>query len=231
MDTKDTLKGHASPGSWSVPQLTELVRRAMVQASDGIEPDVVLTQALTQSGFDQLPPGAAPLSAFVMGPLHAGIAEVAGVESAARVVSILGPVLRRRSELEFAMELDEDRATVLVVDDDIVVRAQVLAILNGAGYQGVSAPDTNIALAMSVRFRPDVIVSSVDASVDGGRLVSLLRVAFADAPPPLVLVTDGPEDPKLVTGLSVLRKPIKRDSLLAAVGRLAGPRRPSLTAS
>ncbi len=230
MDTKETLKGHASPGSWSVPQLTALVHRAMAQASDAIEPEAVLTHALTRAGYDQLPPGAAPLSGFVMGSLHGAIADAAGAETAARVVSILGPVLRRRSELEFTMELDDDRATVLVVDDDIIVRAQILAILNGAGYQGVSAPDANVALAMSVRFRPDVIVSAVDPRVDGGRLVQLLRVAFAEAPPPLVLVADGPQDPKLVTGLTVLRKPVKRDPLLAAVGRLAGPRRPSLTA-
>ncbi|MEM1032624.1 MAG: hypothetical protein AAGN82_19925 [Myxococcota bacterium] len=201
----------------------------MTQASPGLDADGLLSRALMASGLDQLPPGAAALSGFVLGPLYDGLAAATTPETAARVVKILRPILRRRSELEFSVHLDAERALVLVLADDIIVRAQTLAILNAAGYQGVSAPDANVALALSVRFRPDVIVSAVDPAVDGGRLVGLLSVAFADAPPPLVLVTDGPQDPTLVAGLTVLRKPIRRDLLLAAVDRLAGARRSSLT--
>lgn len=213
----ETLKGHIGPGPWDGAKLGDLVFRAIRQATDRERADKVLTEALRRAGTSRVPQSAASFGAFVLGPLHDTLQDQTDEAATERVISILRPIIKTRSELELGPMAEGDEPTVLVVDDDIVVRAQLLSMLGAAGYRAVSAPDSNVALAMSVRCRPDVIISAMGIGrVRGGHLAALLSVAFRDLAPPLVLLRSGDED-TLVPGVIVLDKPVERTTLLQAV--------------
>ena len=98
---------------------------------------------------------------------------------------------------------------MLVVDEDIVTRAQVLAILSASGYEALSAPDGTVALAMSVRCRPDLVIAAVDMKLRGEHLTALLSVAFHDDAPPIVLLTNDPGWSVEGDGVRVLTKLIR----------------------
>jgi two-component system nitrate/nitrite response regulator NarL len=120
--------------------------------------------------------------------------------------------------------LPNDTATILLVDDAPSVRSVSRAMLEGAGYQVLEAPDGSSALEL-VRERGDhfdLVVSDVVMPGMSGRQ---LAASIADLRPgmPVVLMsgytetyTDEPD------GL-LLRKPYTREALLARVGAELGP--------
>lgn len=215
----ETLKGHIGPASFDGDGLARVVQNAVNQADSREDGELALKEALTRAGAEAIPLSAGHLTAFVLGPLFEAVREQSGEEAARRVVSILKPVLRKRSELELGeAPVTPTKPIVLIVDDDIVVRAQLLAILNASGYTAVSAPDQNVALAMSVRCRPDLIISDMSMGrVKGSQLVALLKVAFHEAAPPIIILTEGETHQDLGAGICMLQKPIDRDALLAII--------------
>ncbi|MCA9625980.1 MAG: hypothetical protein KC731_43460 [Myxococcales bacterium] len=178
----------------------------------------ILGAALDAVSLDDVPSAIGPLTSFVLGPLFDEVMRVAGLDVAKRMVRILRPLLQKRSELELGAAPGDGRApTVLVVDEDIVTRAQVLAILSASGYEALSAPDGTVALAMSVRCRPDLVIAAVDMKLRGEHLTALLSVAFHDDAPPIVLLTNDPGWSVEGDGVRVLTKPVNRAMLLEAV--------------
>lgn len=213
----ETLKGHMGPGPWDGRQLESLVIQAVRQATDRESASQVVAAALERDQVASVPRSAGAFSAFVLGALHDTLREWHGEAATERVLAILRPILKKRSEFELGPMERGAAPTVLVVDDDIVVRAQLLSMLGAAGYRAVSAPDSNVALAMSVRCRPDVIVSDVGLGrVRGNQLAALLNVAFRQAAPPIVLLNATGREIR-VPGIIVLDKPLDRVSLLQAV--------------
>ena len=213
----ETLKGHMGPGPWDGHQLESLVLQAVQQATDRESAKQILAAALERHRAKTVPRSAGALSAFVLGALHDTMLERHGEVATERVLNILRPVIKKRSEFELGPMEAGSAPTVLVVDDDIVVRAQLLSILGAAGYRAVSAPDSNVALAMSVRCRPDVIVSDVGLGrVRENHLAALLGVAFRHQAPPIVLLNATGREIR-VPGVIVIDKPINRTVLLQAV--------------
>jgi CheY-like chemotaxis protein len=212
----ETMKGHASPME---SDLRSFVVRAIKQVGAEERADAILAAALAVVALDDVPIAAAPLTCFVLGPLFDAVMRSLGVEAAERVIRIMRPWLQKRSENELGDAPESsDKPVVLVVDSDLATRAQVLSILSGQGYDAISAPDGNVALAMSVRARPDLIISDLGVGHANGRqLAALLRVAFHEDAPPIVILTDDPSWRESSRGVCVLPKPIERASLLAAV--------------
>jgi CheY-like chemotaxis protein len=214
----ETLKGHVAPANFDGEGLTRVVHNAVYQAGTRVQGDEAIRDALRNAGVEKVPVAAAYLTAFVLGPLFDAVRTTMSIDAAERVVSILKPVLKRKTELELG-EVSEQpqRRTVLIVDEDIVVRAQLLSILNAAGYHAISAPDANVALAMSVRCRPDLVISDMGLGrARDGQLAALLRVAFHADAPPIIILTHG-EALSPASGVCVLTKPVERTSLLAVV--------------
>jgi CheY-like chemotaxis protein len=222
----ETLKGHAGPGALDRQGLTDIVVLALRQASGSDDGRPLLAEALRRAGSTDLPAAAGPLTAFVLGPLHQAVCAARDEDVADRLVRILKPVLQRRSQLELGKPPDASpqQKAVLVVDDDIVVRAQVTSILGAAGYQVVSAPDMNVALAMSVRCRPDLVISNpAMGQLRGNQLTALLRVAFREDAPPIIILSEDERWRQQALGVCVVPKPVDRDRLLAAVSELLRP--------
>ena len=219
----ETLKGHASPGALDQQGLTDIVLLALRQACDSGDGRPLLDDALGRADTAKLPAAAGPLTAFVLGPLHQAVCARFDEEVADRLVRILKPVLQRRSQLELGSPPDSSPQlkTVLVVDDDIVIRAQVTSILGAAGYQVVSAPDMNVALAMSVRCRPDLVISNPTmGQLKGNHLTALLLVAFRQDAPPIIILSEDEGWRQQAVGVCVVPKPLDRERLLGAVTEL-----------
>ncbi len=219
----ETLKGHICPASFDGEGLARVVQQAVHQTATREQGIAAMEDALSRAQADEIPLSAGPLTAFVLGPLFEAVVDQISLDAAERVVSILKPVLRKKSELELGKvaAAEQPHTTVLIVDDNIVVRAQLLSILNSAGYKAISAPDQNVALAMSVRCRPDLIISDVSMGrVKGDQLAALLRVAFHEAAPPIIILTDNDTFLDEAAGICMLAKPIDRESLLSAIGPL-----------
>jgi CheY-like chemotaxis protein len=200
----------------------KVIRLAVTQVGRREDGERALREALAVAGQDEVPMSAGHLTAFVLGPLFDAVIDQLGVDAAERMVCLLKPVLQKKSELELGTATPEPtKPTVLIVDEDIVVRAQLLSILNASGYNAVSAPDQNVALAMSVRCRPDIIISDMSMGrVKGSQLAALLKVAFDEAAPPIIILNDEHTCRDLDGGICMLKKPIDRNALLDIINPL-----------
>jgi CheY-like chemotaxis protein len=125
-----------------------------------------------------------------------------------------------------------DPATVLVVDDEAIVRADVARILSRAGF-AVSVADSGRAalrLVAEGRIRPAVVVTDIERPEMSG--VELAARLLAIRPTVrIVMMTRDPEraasarnHPSIID--VVLLKPIHADELIEAV-RLPGSRIPA----
>jgi DNA-binding NarL/FixJ family response regulator len=88
------------------------------------------------------------------------------------------------------------RFTVLVVDDSIVVRRRIVALLDEAapGTLVVEAADPDEGIEAFHRMRPDVVV--LDLSMPGGSGLDVLREIRKVTPPRMVIVfTNHIEEP------------------------------------
>ncbi|MEQ9318475.1 MAG: hypothetical protein RIF41_04920, partial [Polyangiaceae bacterium] len=146
--------------------------------------------------------------------------EFVGESSAVSMVRSLKPLLKMKSELELPVAEDDaagrNRPTVvIVVDSNSETRARLVSWLREDGFNAVSAADAMIALAMSVRRRPDVLILDVDLDTTTRQVEGLLGVAFGDDAPPLLLLSAYRRE-----GEKSLRKPVERGALVAAVREL-----------
>ncbi|MEQ8484475.1 MAG: ATP-binding protein [Pseudomonadales bacterium] len=116
-------------------------------------------------------------------------------------------------------------ATVLVVEDDELVRAFALRQLQRLGYRVIGAADAAEALALLKRTGPidllftDVVMPGGQSGLD---LANAVRAAYPDLP---VLLTSGYSDDalgggELPTGMHLLPKPYRQQTLAAMVRRV-----------
>ncbi|MBW2524211.1 MAG: response regulator [Deltaproteobacteria bacterium] len=117
--------------------------------------------------------------------------------------------------------------TLLVVDSEPRSRAQLSHRLRSAGYGVFTAPDGHVALAVCMRNRPDAIIAAAEMPTVGGRqLMALLRVAFANESPPVIMLTepDGPPPAASDAAALVSRKAHFDDLRRAVEKAIAGAR-------
>lgn len=111
-------------------------------------------------------------------------------------------------------------STVLVVDDDAMVRSLTIRVLENAGYRVFEAHDGLEAwiLLGSLKQRIDLVVSDiVMPRLDGLELMNCIETI--PNPPPIILMSGyGPSVVDLER--PVLTKPFRPDELLAAVEHL-----------
>ncbi|MGV3491357.1 MAG: response regulator [Devosia sp.] len=113
--------------------------------------------------------------------------------------------------------------TVIVVEDDAIVRLVTVTFLEDAGYQVLEASDAHEAIAL-LEERDDVrvVVTDVDmpGTMDGIRLAHYVRDRW---PPIHIVVVSGlPNSAGLPSGAIFIPKPFTSEALLARLARLTG---------
>jgi CheY-like chemotaxis protein len=116
--------------------------------------------------------------------------------------------------------------TILVVDDDPLIRLTVSGILEDEGYTVVSAGDGLEALAKLAELQPAVILLDITMPrMDGYAFAAeLARRGLRQAVPVIVLTADGraPEKAAQLGAEGYLAKPFTLPTLLAEVARVTG---------
>ncbi|MCO5169207.1 MAG: response regulator [Planctomycetes bacterium] len=122
---------------------------------------------------------------FMSGAIHMPSGEVALLLHVPDLFS-----LGRRAEEGRALRPDDRRKTVLVVDDSIVSRQMVSRVVEGLGFDLLTALDGMDALRVLERVRPDLIVTDVEMPRLGGLgLARRLRQEQRLSGVPIVIVS------------------------------------------
>ena len=111
-------------------------------------------------------------------------------------------------------------STVLVVDDEPIVRDVVVRYLAQAGYRTIEAADGDAALALLAEEEPNIVV--LDLMLPGVDGLSLCRRIRARSSLPVIMVTALAEEADRLTGLELgaddyLTKPFSPRELVARV--------------
>ena len=113
------------------------------------------------------------------------------------------------------------KPVILVVDDEPLQRGILQTILDGEGYETLTAGSGSEALASIRKVPPDVVVSDLKmAGMDG---IELLNAAAAGpAPPPMIIVTahgtiDSAVEAVKQGAFDYLTKPLDKQKILMAV--------------
>jgi CheY-like chemotaxis protein len=234
-----TLQGFMAPAKLESEQAHRIVVQAIDRVATPEQRDAVLHAALVAADETEVPSNAGKLAAFLLGPLRDEIAAAISPTEADLVVRSLKPLLGLQAaqagddqpaadpelaEADSGRQPPEQPVTVLIVDDDIQVRSQVARILQKNGCGAVSAPNLDVALAMCVRYSPQLIVAELEAGSERSKKFSaLLQVAFGEEAPPVVTMTTDIEAARAKPDVGpVIAKPIVEDELIEAVEQIVG---------
>ena len=117
----------------------------------------------------------------------------------------------------------DTRPLVLVVDDDAFVRAEMVEMLDVAGFEVAEADCVSVALAYLERHGDSVSMLLTDLHMPGSRNGATLANHVSFIWPHIhVLVISGAKQPiegELPYGSDFLRKPLTADALSAYVAR------------
>ena len=118
--------------------------------------------------------------------------------------------------------------SVLVVEDEIVTRAHVVAILTAAGYDVVTAEDGADALVLLGQRPFDLILSDIVMPVlDGLRLLEVVRELRIETPVVFLTGRRGSASEATARQLGAvdyITKPIDREVLLQSLAKALQPR-------
>lgn len=112
---------------------------------------------------------------------------------------------------------------ILAVDDSATILQMITAILEGDGYEVITAVDGAEALEKARGEDPDLILLDVMLpKLDGYRVCRLLKFDQNYKHIPIVMLTAKAEDAAMATGIRTgadqyLTKPVEPEALLAAV--------------
>jgi len=109
-------------------------------------------------------------------------------------------------------------ATVIVADDDALIRAVMRRALSRRGLLVVEATDGASALAAAARHPVDLLIT--DANMPGVPLEHTLDQMSRLSEPPAVLIISGDTASPMPSGVRFLAKPIELDTFLDAVDQL-----------
>ena len=183
--------------------------------------DAVAFNALTRSGRHAVPSDAPGFVMFVLGPLDNAIERLVGRGIADAVLDALDGILDEAHDAMAPRmvsgiapksqppQLDHDSGvhrivtprvphgdaslarTALVVHNDPTERHAMASALQNCGMRVVMSADGHMALALCVRYMPDVVVAiNRMPGVSGEQLSKSISLALGDAAPPLVLLSD-----------------------------------------
>jgi CheY-like chemotaxis protein len=248
---RETVRGFIPPGALQGSQLQRIVTQAIDRLMTPEDRDAIVTMSLMAAGATAMPETASELTAFVFGPLRDAVDQTRGSETSEKLLLSLTPFLKQACKHEGAdpsqpppeqtgsqppiesepPPTSSSAGNILVVEHDARTRAQLAQQLRAQGYEVFTAPDGHVALAVSMRSRPDLVIAAATMPVVGGRqLMALLRVAFAADAPPVLLMADADGGAEKVEGAAaVMSKPLDPDLLLAQVSSLVAARRSSHT--
>lgn len=119
------------------------------------------------------------------------------------------------------------RSTILIVDDDQLIRETARRLLVGAGYEVSDAEDGRAALALYQAERSDVVLTDLVMPVMEG--LETIRALHRVDPDVRIIAMTGasPERAETYLGVAkdfgargILRKPFTKNELLAAVAEV-----------
>ena len=112
---------------------------------------------------------------------------------------------------------------VLVIDDDAVIRSNILELLEAEGYRGIGAADGKAGVAAALAKRPDVIICDITMPVmDGHQVLRRIRDYPETAAVPFVFLTARAQREDVREGMALgaddyLTKPFTRQELLTCI--------------
>jgi CheY-like chemotaxis protein len=116
--------------------------------------------------------------------------------------------------------------TVLVIEDEAPLRANLARILSAEGFRVVTAADGDEGIARAREARPDLVICDIlMPRMDGFGVLAALRSGPETAALPFIFLTASADKEDLARGLSsganeYVTKPFRIADLLAAVRRL-----------
>jgi len=119
-------------------------------------------------------------------------------------------------------------ATVLVIEDEAAIRANLTRLLKAEGYAVITAADGAGGVATARERRPDLIICDIlMPRMDGYAVLAALRADTATASIPLVFLTASADKDDRSRGLAsgardYVTKPYKLNELLAVVRKHVG---------
>jgi chemotaxis protein histidine kinase CheA/CheY-like chemotaxis protein len=134
-----------------------------------------------------------------------------------------------RSQPEPAVETHKDRPRILVVEDSVGVRELERVILEGAGYEVLTAVDGADGAAKLVESPADLVLSDVEMpGMDGFELTRKIRQTSGWEHVPVVIMTSRGSEADQKAGLEagasayLLKTEFDQDQLVETVRRLVG---------
>jgi CheY-like chemotaxis protein len=120
--------------------------------------------------------------------------------------------------------MSSNAKTVLVVDDEPVLRAIVREILHEEGYAVIEAADGRVMLEMMAKERPDLVLMDVMMpGIDGREAYRQLRLHPEHRDVPVVMMSAGVRPIKLDPSIAgFMAKPFDISQLVELVVRLIG---------
>ena len=120
--------------------------------------------------------------------------------------------------------MSSNSKTILVVDDEPVLRTIVREILHEEGYAVIEAADGRVMLEMMAKDRPDLVLMDVMMpGIDGREAYRQLRLHPEHRDVPVVMMSAGVRPIKLDPSIAgFMAKPFDISQLVALVVRLIG---------
>ena len=116
-------------------------------------------------------------------------------------------------------------ATLLVIEDEAPLRANLVRLLTAEGYQVITAADGDEGIRRARADRPDLVICDILMPlVDGYGVLATLRSRPETAATPFIFLTASADKDDLERGLQsgandYVTKPFKIADLLAAIKR------------
>jgi CheY-like chemotaxis protein len=118
-------------------------------------------------------------------------------------------------------------ATILIIDDERMVRAVMVRAIRGAGHDTLEAEDGKQGVALAKSGRPDLVITDISMpNQEGIQTINELR-ELDDALPIIVVSGEAPahgyrplDDARLLGADSAFAKPFSLAALVAEVERL-----------
>ncbi|NBB86612.1 MAG: response regulator [Bacteroidetes bacterium] len=113
--------------------------------------------------------------------------------------------------------------TILVIEDELFIRENLLELLDAEGYAAISAPDGRAGFALAQEHQPDLIICDLMMpEMDGHAVLDAVRNAPSLADTPFIFLTARADKRDLREGMTrgaddYLTKPFKLDDVLSAV--------------
>jgi two-component system response regulator AtoC len=114
-------------------------------------------------------------------------------------------------------------STVLVIEDDLAVRSNILDLLEAEGFNGLGAADGRAGVALAVQHLPDLVICDVGMpGIDGFEVFEILSGQAHTAVLPFIFLSARAERADVRRGMALgaddyLTKPFTRNELLDSI--------------